>query len=83
MPRWRPVASVSAPHDSINDDVYKGYHIPAGTTVVPGTWAIHHDETIYPDPFAFRPKRFLREDGEKLRPELLNEGHYSFGYGRR
>lgn len=77
-----PVAPLSAPHYSLKDDVYKGYRIAAGTTVIPNIWAIHHNADLYPEPFAFEPERFLlaRED---VRAELLNEGHYAFGFGRR
>lgn len=78
-----PVAPVSAPHQSLKDDVYKGYRIAAGTNVVPNIWAIHHDERLYPDPFTFNPERFVPADGSNLGPESLNEGHYGFGFGRR
>lgn len=81
--RWSPVAPVSAPHLSLQDDVYKGYFIPAGTTVVPNIWAIHHNEKRYPDPFTFKPERFMPKDGSKLGTEALNEGHCGFGFGRR
>ncbi|EJD42195.1 cytochrome P450 [Auricularia subglabra TFB-10046 SS5] len=80
--RWMPVAPVSAPHYSLKDDEYKGYTIKAGTTVVSNIWAIHHDDSLYPDPFVFDPERFVNP-GEKLRPESLNEGHFGFGFGRR
>ncbi|TFK56928.1 cytochrome P450 monooxygenase [Heliocybe sulcata] len=81
--RWSPVAPVSAPHQSLQDDVYKGYFVPAGTTVVPNIWAIHHNEKHYPEPFLFNPERFMPKNGEKLGTESLNEGHCGFGFGRR
>lgn len=80
--RWMPVAPVSGPHHSLDEDEYKGYRIQAGTTVMANVWAIHHDASRYPDPFVFNPGRFLKSD-EKLRPESLHEGHYGFGFGRR
>jgi len=81
--RWSPVAPVSAPHQSLQDDVYKGYFIPAGTTVFPNIWAVHHNEKRYPEPFKFKPERFMPKNGEKLTTESLNEGHCGFGFGRR
>jgi cytochrome P450 len=36
-----------------------GYTIPAGTTVAPCIYLVHHREDIYPRPFAFMPERFL------------------------
>ncbi|KAH9914736.1 cytochrome P450 monooxygenase [Fomitopsis serialis] len=81
--RWMPVAPLSAPHYSLKDDVYKGFRIGAGTTVIPNIWAIHHDATLFSDPFEFNPERFLMAK-EDIRPESsLNEGHSAFGFGRR
>ena len=48
--------------------------------VVSNIWAIHHDDSLCPDPFVFDPERFVKP-GEKLRPESLNEGHFGFGFG--
>lgn len=78
-----PVAPVAAPHQSLKDDFYKGYRIPAGTVVVPNVWAVHHNEKHYPDAFSFKPERFVPTDGSKLGAESLNEGHSGFGFGRR
>ena len=36
-----------------------GYEIPAGTTVAPCIYLVHHREDIYPRPFSFTPERFL------------------------
>ncbi|KIM79114.1 hypothetical protein PILCRDRAFT_74603, partial [Piloderma croceum F 1598] len=52
-----------APHDLDKDDEYNRYFIPAGTIVLPNQWAMLHDETEYPDPFAFLPKRWILGDG--------------------
>jgi cytochrome P450 len=81
--RWMPVAPVGGPRQTMKDDEYKGYRIAAGTTVFANVWSIHHNESIYPEPFAFKPERFLPKDGSVLGPESLNEGHYGFGFGRR
>jgi cytochrome P450 family 135 len=36
-----------------------GYRLPAGVTVAPSIHLVHRDPTIYPEPEAFRPERFL------------------------
>jgi cytochrome P450 len=36
-----------------------GYEIPAGTTVAPCIYLVHHREDLYPRPFSFMPERFL------------------------
>lgn len=36
--RWEVVLPVSIPRQAMVDDVYKGYHIPAGTILIPNTW---------------------------------------------
>ncbi|KZP23267.1 cytochrome P450 [Athelia psychrophila] len=73
--RWEVVSPIAVPHLSTADDEYKGYHIPAGTLVIPNSWAVLNDENTYPDPFTFNPDRFMT-DGN-LDPEA------AFGYGRR
>ncbi len=36
-----------------------GYELPAGARVVPAIHLVHRDPSIYPEPAAFRPERFL------------------------
>jgi cytochrome P450 len=36
-----------------------GYELPAGANVVPSIHLVHRDPTIYPEPDAFRPERFV------------------------
>jgi len=38
-----------------------GHTLPAGTDVTPAIWLTHTRADIYPEPFAFRPERFLEE----------------------
>jgi len=37
-----------------------GRLLPAGVAVSPNIHLVHHNPELYPDPFAFRPERFLR-----------------------
>ena len=45
------------------------------------TRAMLHDETIYPEPFEFKPERFMK-DGQ-LNPAVRDPDHATFGFGRR
>ena len=44
------------------DLVADGLTLPAGTDVTPAIWLTHTRADVYPEPFAFRPERFL-DDG--------------------
>jgi cytochrome P450 len=44
--------------------VADGYELPAGTDVSPAIWLTHTRADLYPEPFAFRPERFLDEGPE-------------------
>ncbi|KAI0651028.1 cytochrome P450 [Trametes meyenii] len=80
--RWRPVTPLAVPHRLTADDVYNGYHLPAGSIVVGNSWAILHDEKTFPDPEAFIPERFLNPNGS-LRTEMRDAESAAFGFGRR
>ncbi|KAJ6511776.1 cytochrome P450 [Mycena vulgaris] len=80
--RWWPVLPLSIPHAVTNDDIYNGYHIPAGSVVVGNSWAILHDEATYgPDTASFIPERWLTKDG-KINT-VMREPDAAFGFGRR
>ncbi|KAI3615364.1 cytochrome p450 [Moniliophthora roreri] len=84
--RWRPPAPMSIFHASLKDDMYEGYFIPKNSCVIPNILAMNHDPATYgPNPEDFRPERFLNDDGTHKPPPLdtKNEGHYSYGFGRR
>jgi cytochrome P450 family 135 len=38
-----------------------GYELPAGTTVAPCIYLVHRRADVYPDPYVFRPERFLEQ----------------------
>ncbi|KAH9929089.1 cytochrome P450 [Epithele typhae] len=79
--RWHNVVPLAVPHQTTEDDELHGYFIPAGTIVIPNTWACMHDPEVFPDPEAFRPERFIK-DG-KLDVSIRDPTTFSFGYGRR
>jgi len=79
--RWRPVAVLGGtPHSVVQDDVYEGYNIPKGSTILCNLWAIHRDPKMFPEPDQFKPERFLDPNSPKY-PQ--KSGHSGFGWGRR
>ncbi|KAF5331757.1 hypothetical protein D9758_016638 [Tetrapyrgos nigripes] len=86
--RMYPSVPLGVTHYSVADDVYEGYFIPKGTTVVGNAWAILHDENLYPDPLTFNPDRFLRTEPQRGAPPAKHSLNpdpelYAFGFGRR
>ncbi|KAF7374544.1 O-methylsterigmatocystin oxidoreductase [Mycena sanguinolenta] len=77
--RWRPVAPLGVAHASTADDVYNGYFIPKGTTVISNIWAMTRDESIYPEPEQFNPDRFFTANGKLNDDDIV----FTFGFGRR
>ena len=43
--------------------------------------AMTHDESVYPEPFAFKPERFFDENG--MINDNLNDRILAYGFGRR
>ncbi|KAJ7495381.1 cytochrome P450 [Mycena latifolia] len=78
--RWRNVTPFGVPHRLTADDEYRGYRLPAGSMIIGNTWAILHDEAMYPEPYEFKPERFLF-DG-KPNP-AVRDPDAAFGFGRR
>jgi cytochrome P450 len=56
--RLRPVLPVVV-RRATKDVEIAGVTIPKGVIVAPCIWLMHHREDIYPEPFSFRPERFL------------------------
>ncbi|KAA1476670.1 cytochrome P450 [Dentipellis sp. KUC8613] len=77
--RWHPVLPLSVVRSAFEDDVYDGYFIPKGTSLVANVWGMTRNPVEYPDPESFNPGRFIQPDG------TLNDDdmRYVFGFGRR
>ena len=59
--RRRPVLPNAAPRLTMRELELGGWTYPAGVSLVANSYLLHHDPEIYPDPYAFRPERFLDE----------------------
>jgi cytochrome P450 len=74
--RRRPVLPNAAPRLVMKPIEVGGWSYPTGVCLVGNAYLVHHDPDIYPEPYAFRPERFLDE----------GPGTYTwipFGGGRR
>jgi cytochrome P450 len=74
--RHRPVIPNAAPRLVKQPVAIGGWDYPEGVALLANAYLVHHDPEIYPDPYAFRPERFLDE----------SPGTYTwipFGGGRR
>ncbi|CAE6452271.1 unnamed protein product [Rhizoctonia solani] len=78
--RWHPVAPLGSPRSVHQDRIYRGYRIPAHSTIYCNIYAITRDETIFPDPESFVPERFAEGN---TGPTPLNPRDFVFGAGRR
>ena len=45
--------------------IVDGHVIPPGTIVVVNNYCLMHNEAYFPDPFAFRPERWLEEEEQE------------------
>ena len=55
------------------------YGATSGAIVFSNIWAMTHDPNVYPDPFTFKPERFLNEDGKSNDDNRV----LAYGFGRR
>jgi cytochrome P450 len=84
--RWRPASRLGTAHKTAEDDWYEGMFIPKGSTCRANIWQCNRDRTIFGDDADdFKPERHLGDSGELLPgpKETNQEGHVSFGFGRR
>ena len=80
--RLYPPAPLNLPHESIENCIIGGYHVPAGTRLLTNLSKLQRDPMLYSDPLEFRPERFLTThkdvDVKGQHFELI-----PFGAGRR
>jgi len=79
--RWNPPGGLGVPHRLMEDDTYRGYHLPAGSMVVSNIWSIGRDPEVYSEPDIFRPERFEEMDVQTASDK--DPRKFIFGFGRR
>jgi cytochrome P450 len=57
--RLKPVLPNAEPRLTKQPVTIGGWSYPAGVALLASAYLVHHDPALYPDPYAFRPERFL------------------------
>lgn len=57
--RLRPVLPNAEPRLTKREVEIGGYRYPPGVVLLASAYLLHHDPEIYPEPWAFRPERFI------------------------
>ncbi|XP_072493677.1 steroid 21-hydroxylase isoform X2 [Notamacropus eugenii] len=65
--RLRPAAPLAIPHCTKQSSTLCGFDIPKNAIVIPNIYGAHHDDSVWAQPYDFRPDRFLE-------PELSPQG---------
>ena len=71
------VIPLVAPHATLEDVTFRGYHIPKGTMVLINGYSVDMDPRIWNDPSKFNPSRFIDVNGQYCR----KEEQFTFGMG--
>ncbi|XP_056244560.1 sterol 26-hydroxylase, mitochondrial isoform X2 [Seriola aureovittata] len=77
--RMYPVVPMNARIITEKNIVIGGYQFPKKTSFAFCHYAISHDEDTFPEPFTFKPERWLRDGRERPNPF----GSIPFGFGVR
>ncbi|HYM55658.1 MAG TPA: cytochrome P450 [Solirubrobacteraceae bacterium] len=78
--RHRPVLPNAEPRLVKQPVEIGGVRYPRGVALFANAYLVHHDPAIYPNPYAFRPERFLEQQGGRA-PNTYT--WIPFGGGRR
>lgn len=80
--RLHPPGPLGLAHESFEDCIVGGYHIPAGTQLMVNSIKLHQDSRMWSDPSEFKPERFL-ETHKNIDLRGQNFELIPFGSGRR
>ncbi|KAL8490247.1 hypothetical protein ACS0TY_025959 [Phlomoides rotata] len=78
--RLHPIVPLLLPHESIEDCVVDGFHIPKKSRIMVNVWAIGRDPSVWSNPKSFTPERFI---GSHIDVKGHNFELLPFGSGRR
>lgn len=76
---WREASSELGSKPLIID----GHVVPAGTQVGVNTYTLHHNEEYFPDPYAFKPERWLPSETPEAQRKTMNAAFSPFSIGDR
>ncbi|XP_072036985.1 cytochrome P450 2U1-like [Amphiura filiformis] len=79
LQRMASISRFGVPHACTKTTTVRGFTVPEGFIVVSNLWAVHRDPDLWPEPWKFKPERFLDDKGQVVnRDELI-----PFSTGRR
>ncbi|KAF4289280.1 hypothetical protein KXX33_003362 [Aspergillus fumigatus] len=85
--RLCPVATTGLRRMADGDVKYRDYVIPKGTILLANLNALHWDPERFPDPFSFKPERYLNHPHRSAvyaaGGDIMARDHFTFGAGRR
>ena len=64
--RRRPVLPNAEPRLVKQEVTIGGWTFPPDVSLIANAYLLHHDPDVYPDPYAFRPERFVGEQARHL-----------------
>lgn len=80
---WRELAKGADDPRSGEPFIVDGHVIPPGTQVGVCTYALHHNEEYFPEPFVFRPERWLVEESGEAGLARMHSAFAPFSVGPR
>ena len=81
---YTTVVPIMLPHKTMCDTEVAGHPLPANTEVWVNSWGQNHDESVWGDPYVFRPDRFLDDEGDLVLADHPNRVNMvPFGAGSR
>nr|KAI8762247.1 ATP synthase subunit alpha; mitochondrial-like cytochrome P450 1A1-like P ATP biosynthesis/Eggmasses/Reproduction [Biomphalaria glabrata] len=82
--RYTSHVPLAVPHYTMCDTSVLDIPVPKNMTVYINLWALHHDPEHWPEPWTFKPERFLTNDGQLLPvTDPVRRRLMTFGAGRR
>uniref|UniRef100_A0A4X2K437 Steroid 21-hydroxylase n=1 Tax=Vombatus ursinus TaxID=29139 RepID=A0A4X2K437_VOMUR len=64
--RLRPAAPLAIPHYTKQPTSLCGFDIPKNTIIIPNIYGAHHDDSVWAQPYDFRPDRFLEPEASPV-----------------
>nr|ANY58166.1 putative CYP719 [synthetic construct] len=82
--RMKPIAPMAIPHKAVRETTLMGNKIDKNTVVMVNLYAIHHNPKVFPEPYKFRPERFLAGgDGKFGNLKAMEQSLLPFSAGMR
>ncbi|KAK3679723.1 hypothetical protein LTR78_000099 [Recurvomyces mirabilis] len=70
-------------HVPVGGAQISGHYLPAGTIVGINSWVVQYDMDVYPEPYQFRPERWLPRSDNAEHLAQMEKSFLAFGAGSR